>query len=651
MRMRVGLFIALLLAGMQTSCSDEANSGSTTDCTGSECSDDRGRRRPGNDVSGDATTGGDSVGNDCEDAEIQCSLGGIPQMCVSGVFVDQEQCSDNEVCVGGRCIVQDNCTPGEVFGCSDDVSQRVCNTAGDGFEARPCVDGPFCFQGECGDQICEPERRRCGVAPQDVEECDGDGENWGPTTPCDAEAEEVCFEGECVTGCLASLKEPTYIGCAYWSIDLPQFEDPFGDPRVIPHAVVVANAGDREAEVTVESGSGITIPQPLTVVPANEIRTITFPRLDVEGTTRTNRSFHITSTEPVIAYQFNPLNDVGVASNDASLLLPESALGREYYVTTWPSGVAFLGLPPQTSWFTVVGSSDGLAEVTITFSTDLVDGPDAELNGVTAGETRVFDVLPGEVLNFEAESEIFPLPGNIRDLTGTHIVSTNRIAVFAGHEEAVIGEAGDGDSACCADHLEEQLFPVSTWGTNYVAVHSPPRGNEVDIWRVIAAQNNTRITTNPMISGLHGRTLQQGEWYEAQTTESFEIVASDKIQVTQFIVSQEDAGITDTIGDPAMVLAVPVEQWRDDYRLLTPQNYSRDYVTVIRRAGEAVRIEDVEITASFTPIGAGTFEFTHIQWEPGPHHVDGDGTFGVAMFGYDTAVSYGYPGGLNLNSD
>ena len=55
-----------------------------------------------------------------------------------------------------------------------------------------------------------------------------------------------------------------------------------------------------------------------------------FPRLDIDGTGIFDRAFKISSTQPVIVYQFNPLNNEGVASNDASLLLPKEGLGREY---------------------------------------------------------------------------------------------------------------------------------------------------------------------------------------------------------------------------------------------------------------------------------------------------------------------------------
>jgi len=57
---------------------------------------------------------------------------------------------------------------------------------------------------------------------------------------------------------------------------------------------------------------------------------------DGTHTALTTRSYRISSTLPVVAYQFNPLENVDVFSNDASLLLPTSAAGDDYTVVGWP---------------------------------------------------------------------------------------------------------------------------------------------------------------------------------------------------------------------------------------------------------------------------------------------------------------------------
>jgi hypothetical protein len=618
---------------------DTGQTGDSSDDAGN-LADANGDDAGGNDATEDLATGG------CRESAVRCSSAGVPQSCISGVFVDGESCLEGFICLSGRCIEGTLCEAGEVNGCASDTEQLVCNDDENGFFSRVCDPGPYCFRGECGSQLCEPRSGRCGDDDLSLFECSEDGEEWVEQEPCDDEDGEVCSQGECVRGCAAAIKDTTYIGCEYWSVDLPQYEDPFGDPRVIPHAVVFANTGDHTAEITVEAISGVTIPTSFIEVLPGEVGSISFPRLDVEDTRRTNFSFRISTTEPVVAYQFNPLNDVGVASNDASLLLPTNAIGCEYYVVSRVSGIAFGGLSAQTGWFTVVGVSSETTTITITFTSDLIDGPDAELNGITAGSSRTFDLEQYDVLNFEAQSAMFAAG----DLTGTHIRSSRPIVVFSGHEESAIGEDDDGESPCCADHLEEQLFPVSTWGTRYLAVHSPPRGTEDDVWRVISSEDGALITTTPAVSGLNGITLDAGDWVEVSTPQSFEIVSTRPILAVQFLVSQEARGVSPTIGDPAMILSVPVEQFRDSYALLTPTGYAEDYVTVVRPVGVEVILDGGSIAEGlFTAFGALEYEYAWIELASGPHALSSDQPFAVSMYGYDRAVSYGYPGGLDLD--
>jgi len=583
----------------------------------------------------------------CPDGAERCSDRDVPQRCVDGAFVDQTPCTSGQICLVGRCVDGARCTAGSVLGCASETEQLVCNDEGTRSEPRTCTEGPFCLRGVCGDQRCIPDTTRCQPDGYTVDICDASGTEYAVLEVCDRREQRVCEGGECVSGCVAAAKDPTYIGCEYWSVDLPQYDDPFTAGPEVPHAVVISNVSEFPATITVETrAAGVVAPGPVTVEPG-AIAAIEFPQLEVNGTTRTNHSFRISTTEPVIAYQFNPLNNVGVASNDASLLLPASAIGREYVVLTWPGGGSdpFFGFEPQTSFFTVVATAAGTTTVEITFSCDIMDGD--TITGIRRGNTRVFELEQWEVLNFEAASTVLPRP-QIQDPTGTQIVASRPVVVFAGHQQAVIGEEGE-DGSCCADHLEQQLFPVEAWGTRYFAVHSPPRGTEPDYWKVVASANGTQIFTTPPIPGLDGVTLNRGESVEVNTVESFEIESTQPILVGQFLVSQQTAGIATTIGDPAFALSVPTNQFRSDYQVLTPENYRRDYATVIRPVGARVTLNGANLDSSaFTSFGTRTHEFAHIPVESGAHSLDGDEPFAVVMYGYDNAVSYSYPGGLNV---
>ena len=667
------LFIPLLCLACFVTCGDEpSDGGAPTRCPAGEqlvrercvpIEDAGDRTDAGEDAAADATPDiAEDVAqdvpdtNECINDQIDCLSSEVPRLCQDGAWVEQSACAATEICSAGLCVPGADCTPGQVLSCFDELSQFVCNADGSGFESRACDDGLFCFRGECGTQICEPGALSCDTDGLFILECATSGEERVRTVECDQRQDLVCVSGECVSGCSAAIKNPTYIGCEYWSADLPQFDDPFSNARATPHAVVLSNTGNRPAEVRVETESGIALVDSSITIAPGTVGTINFPVANVEGTSRSLNSFRISTSEPVVAYQFNPLNNASVASNDASLLLPANAIGREYYVMSWPSGVITPFAPTaQNGWFTIIATREGTTRVTITFSAKVTEGTEPQLQGITAGMTRTFTMEQYEVLNFEGLTELSGFTGEIADLTGTHIEADRAVVVFGGHGQAVLGEEEPGGGTpCCADHLEEQMFPVNTWGTRYPAVHSPPRGTEPDLWRVMAATDGTRISTVPPIAGLDGVTLNAGEFVDANVVESFEIVGSQPILVAHYLVSQQDYRISSTKGDPSMILAVASEQFRDDYSILVPGSYSEDWVTVIRPAGVAVHLDGNPIAdASFTAFGSNTFEFAHVPVEPGPHlfETPGEERFGIAAYGYSGAVSYGYPGGLNLATE
>lgn len=90
---------------------------------------------------------------------------------------------------------------------------------------------------------------------------------------------------------------------------------------------------------------------------------------NVQGTTKAKLAWHLTSTIPIIAYQFNPLENEGVFSNDASMLIPTNVLGKRYRVLTWSERVGAL-----RAYVTVVGVGPGATSVTVTSTAKTLGG-------------------------------------------------------------------------------------------------------------------------------------------------------------------------------------------------------------------------------------------------------------------------------------
>jgi hypothetical protein len=103
------------------------------------------------------------------------------------------------------------------------------------------------------------------------------------------------------------------------------------------------------------------------------------------------------------------------------------------------------------------------------------------------------------------------------------------------------------------------------------------------------------------------------------------------------------------MGDPALILAVPVEQYRSSYVFLTPTNYVEDYINVIAPAGASVTLDGQELSSSaFQSVGEGTYKVARLPVTDGVHTLESTEPVGVVAYGYDEDVSYGYPAGLSL---
>jgi hypothetical protein len=461
--------------------------------------------------------------------------------------------------------------------------------------------------------------------------------------------------------CELGKYQSSYVGCEYWTLDLDQHPDPTVNPRpnTIPHSVVISNPNNVPVTISFQSQAvGVSVMVPNPVVPPNDTRAFTMPQLDVDGTSLSSNSIRIVSTQPVVAHQFNPLNNVGAFSNDGTLLLPAPMLGDEYYVVNWPTQYLppIIGnIPSQHSYVAILATEQGDTFVNVTPKARIDAGmnqiTNQPINPITPGVTRTFKLNYGQVLNLQAFSATLGPANN--DLTGTHIKASRPVAVFAGHEAAVIGEgrmnnsSDQGSGSCCADHIEHQLLPLRSWDTSYIAALSPGRGTKKDHWRIVSGEDNVTLTTNPPQPGANNVRLNKGQFVTFFSDQSFEVSATGKVQIGQFLVSQEQTSRGN--GDPAMLITVPTSRFRADYVLLTPTGYTDNYLQFTRKPGVPIRLNgNLVPDARFSPIGSGAWEAGYVEVSPGVQSVESAQPFGVAAFGYGRAVSYAYIGGLDL---
>jgi hypothetical protein len=415
---------------------------------------------------------------------------------------------------------------------------------------------------------------------------------------------------------------------------------------------VVSNPGELLAEITFETPPGVTVNAPDTKVPGRTSRIFLMPVLNVSLTSTAMKGIRVSSTRPVLVHQFNPWDNE--FSNDASLLLPETFLGSEYTILSWPSGPSiFPGLKGQSGYFTVVAAY-AKTDVTIMVTADVLAG--GKVQAMKAGTSQTITLERGEVMNIEMTADFSSVFGNT-DLTGSTVTANKPVAVFGGHEEAVIAPQ-DAEESCCADHLEEQMLPKSVLGKQYVAVKLKPRGGESDYWRIQAAEDNVTFSTNPPLktSANSPQTTtnltlkKRGDWVEVVTPESFEIDATGLLQVGQYMVSQ--AVTDDFIGDPSLILLVPDNRFRSFYVLAVPSSFTKNYVTIVKKPGETAAVDGVAVPqGDFKPVASGLWERAYVALTPGVHDVSGSAPFGLTAYGYSSAASYGYIGGIGDSSE
>ncbi len=523
-----------------------------------------------------------------------------------------------------------------------------------------------------------------GCVGNDVVECADDGTATGPVVEtCDTGAGYTCSNGACKTGCEVAVDQPSNVGCEFWAVDLDQ-QDGFNDPASADWGVTLSNPSGFTANVTIEINTAPVGQTPVLetvaqqsvppgalagiILPIRELDCGTVPNdYDSPGTCLSSRAFRITSSTPIIVYQFNVFENA--YSNDASLLLPKSALGQTHRVIGWGAGhpvdIGFPGVGVDRSYITVVGTEPG-TQVTVHPSWK-IKGNDP-IAATAAGGEIVVTLGPFDVLNLETDDgSLSDDPKTIADLSGSYVTSTKPVAVFSGVEStAAPGAWGNepgfptypgwddpknGGDSCCLDHLEEQLFPAESVGTNYAITRSPVRSStgfrEPDVIRFVGVAEVANITTS-LPAPFNAFTLQPGEVRTTWAQNDF-IASGDKpFIVGQLQISQ---GYVDgqLLGDPSLTVFPPVEQFRSEYVIPTPGSWTENWVVISAEVGTGVTLDGNPTTSCVTEV-TGTvnnksYESRRCPLEQGVHQLLGDAPFGIIAYGYGSAGSYAFAGG------
>jgi hypothetical protein len=532
-----------------------------------------------------------------------------------------------------------------------------------------CMPGKGCVTCVAGSTSC---------VGNEVHKCTDDGSDIGPVVEtCAVDQNQLCNEGKCGAACDIAADQPSNVGCEFWAVDLDQQDGGGNDPASAPWGVVLSNAGLAPANVTIEINEA-DYAQPLKTkiltqltVPAGNLTPVVLPTRELDcgvkpndyaspGTCVSSRAYRISSSSPIIAYQFNTF--ANSYSNDASLLLPTSALGRSYRIIGWGAGhpvpINFpgIGLMIDRSYVTIVGTQPG-TQVRVKPSWRIKGNPPIAATPKD-GDIQI-TIGPYDVVNLETDDGTFQDdPKTMADLSGTVVQASAPVAVFSGVESTGapggvvdIPLPGNGGDSCCLDHLEEQVMPMESVGTHYVVTRSPVRSTggykEPDVLRFVGVAETAQVTTSlpPPFASF---TIQPGE-VKTTWTQDDVVVTSDKpVMIGQILVSQ---GYVDgaSLGDPALTIMPPVEQYQSEYIILTPGSWSQSWIVIAAETGSNPTLDGGDTNACINQfvgtVEGKNYESRRCQVSAGVHKLKGDKPFGIIAYGYGSAGSYALVGG------
>lgn len=493
--------------------------------------------------------------------------------------------------------------------------------------------------------------------------------------------------------CDEAAMNKSYIGCDYWPTVVAN-----AVWSIFDFAVVISNPGTDAADITVAGPNGVG--SMVTVMPgavqkiylpwvaslkgpdANSAGGATPPSASVSAK---KSAYHLVSTKPVLVYQFNALEYAPKGgpmgkdwskcpgdgkgtnppcfsySNDASLLMPSTAMTGHYRVFSQHGLDGNPGLPPfippspgMPGYIAITATADGTTVKVQVSSTGAI-AAGTGITAVSSGQTATYTMDAGDVL------ELMSNGATASDLSGSLVQADKPVQVIAG-SPCIANPPGGTDAMglpLSCDHIEETVQPAETLGKHYVVtVPTGPNGTPVGMTvRLIGNVDGTNLTFAPAVSGAPS-TINAGQVVElGMVSSDFEVTGDHELIVTTIQLS---GGLVDPNaaggmqkGDPSLSTATAVEQYRLKFVFLAPNDYDVNYADAIVPMGTHLMLDGAAVSQSPAQIGSGGFGVVRIKLDNsggGNHTLEGDQPFGLQISGYGQYTSYQYPAGLDLLS-
>lgn len=357
----------------------------------------------------------------------------------------------------------------------------------------------------------------------------------------------------------------------------------------------------------------------------------------------TNRTIHVTGDKPMVVYSYITRN----AASGATLCLPTSVLGKEYYSTNFTQ---VSNESNSNSFFTIIAVEDNTTvEITPSANTK---------GGWTAGSTHSVNLNKGQIYQVLGTTT----GNNGVDLTGSHIKSVasgtggcKRIAVFSGSGKIRIAATPTSCAASVnsSDNLYQQLYPIATWGRKYLAI--PSYNRPTSIYRVLKSDPATNVYVNGTL--VPASSFVNGIYYEFYNTTPNMIEGDQPISVAQYFTTQDCDGNANPY-DPDMIMLNPVEQNIDKVTLVSSNLVAsppQHHIHVIMKNGgtgiSSFTLDGIPVPASQWVVHPQDPNYSYVYLHnvsQGYHRLVSDSGFNAIAYGYAPAETYGYSAGANV---
>ena len=313
------------------------------------------------------------------------------------------------------------------------------------------------------------------------------------------------------------------------------------------------------------------------VVPSNYLVTTT-------GFQGRNRGVHISSDNPVFVVVEN---FIAFFNHGTYLAYPSDEIAGattyEYYIIS-----ADNSLDGRLSQFLLVGSmSNTNITVTPTENVDIPPDPRSSSSSpalVTAGSSATFMLDRLQTL----------MVSSLDDLTGTRILSDKPLTVISGHQCANVPHDHTG-----CEPLAFQVPPASTWGNRFLLAPFAGRATQQK-FRVISGEPMTVMYT----CGNSSQTINDTTDLVITTSEYCSLASSRPALVVQLSMS----GLTDSMGDPAIALVSPTDQYISESTFITlssdtfPTSYISVTVLAEHFSDTSILLDGSQLNCGWVPI-------------------------------------------------